>query len=144
MKPPADIHEVLQLDLLEINKRCQTLRQDIAEFGNIVSILPAQMVKLRLMATTCHVMIQAHNLYKQHNGNGHVFIMMSNVGFGIYWAEEEYSAEDKEYFKRRGYLIISPETIVKVVEELSAKVDSGQLVESVWWINLYEPFLGNN
>ena len=141
MRPLTGIHELLQHDLLEISKRCQTLRQDIAYFANIVSILPAEMVKVRLYSMACQIMIQAQNLSEQHHGNGCVFIVMDNMAFVTYWAEEEYSAEDKEDFKRRGYHIVSPETIAEVAEVLSEKVDFGQLAEAVGWINRYEPFL---
>ena len=144
MRPLADIHEVLQHDLLEIKKQCQTLRQEIAEFANILLTSPAEMLKLRLEAMLLQIMIQAHNLSEQHHGKGYVFVMMSDGGLVIRWAEKEYSAEDKEDFKSRGYHIVSPETVAKATEVLSEKVNSGQLAEAVGWINRYEPFLANN
>lgn len=142
--PLDNIHNVLRDDLLGISKQCESLRKDIAQFVSIVSTLPAEMVKLRLMTMTLHIMTQAQNLSKQHPGMGYVFIMAGKVSFGIYWVEKEYSAEDKEDFRRRGYLIVSPEAMAEVAKQLSERVDSGQLTEAVNWLNRYEPFLKND
>jgi len=144
MKLLDDMYQVLHHDLLEINRQCEGLRQDIVEFVTIVSTLPAQMVKLRLTVMTYNIVIQVRNLLKQHHGNGYVFVMMNDTGLGIYWVEKEYSAEDKENFKRHGYLITSPEAMGKVAEQLSEKVDSGELAEAVDWLKRYEPFLRND
>jgi len=138
------IHEVLQHDLLEISKRCQTLQQEITEFANIVSKLPAAMVRLRLKTMARQIMIQAMNLSEQHHGDGYVFVMIGHRVLGIHWAKKEYSAKTKEDLRRQGYLITSAETMEKVAEELSEKVDSGELAEAVDWINRYEPFLENH
>lgn len=142
--PLDNIHNVLRDDLLGISKQCESLRKDIAQFVSIVSTLPAEMVKLRLTTMTYHIMTEAQKLSKQHHGKGYVFIMISNIAFGIHWAEKEYSAEDKEDFRRRGYLIVSPEAMAKAAEQLSEKVDSGQLTEAVIWLNRYELFIIND
>lgn len=142
--PLDNIHNVLRDDLLGISKQCESLWKDIAQFVSIVSTLPAGMVKLRLTTMTYHIMTEAQKLSKQHHGKGYVFIMINNIAFGIHWVEKEYSAEDKEDFRRRGYLIVSPEAMAKVAEQLSEKVDSGQLTEAVIWLNQYELFIIND
>ena len=141
MKPLDEVYEVLHQVLLETNRQWEAMRHDMNEFISIVSKLPAEMVKLRLTAMTFHILTRARSLRKQHNDRGYVFIMMSNIIIGIYWAENEYSAEDKEHFRRRGYLIISPEAMGTVIERFIDQVDSGQLAEAVDWVNRYEPFL---
>jgi len=141
VKPMYDIHEVLRHSLLEINNRCHSLRQDIAAFVNIVSTLPAEMVKVRLSAMVSQIMMQTSRLHNRQNEKGVVFVMMSHMVLSVHWTEKEFSIEAKEDFKRRGYLIISPEGIAKVVEHLSDGIDSGQYAEAVEWINRYEPSL---
>ena len=142
MKPMNGIHEVLRNSLLEINNRCQSLRQDIAAFVNIVSTEPAAMVKIRLSVMSIQITMQASRLHNMHDEKGVVYVMMTNTVLGVYWAEKEFSIEKvKEDLKKKGYLILSLETIAKVFEHLADRIDSGQPTEAVEWINQYEPFL---
>ncbi len=45
------------------------------------------------------------------------------------------------YKAKSGYLTLSSEEIVKVIEYLADGVDSGQCAEAVEWINRYGPIL---
>ncbi|MFC2040682.1 hypothetical protein ACFLTW_05930 [Chloroflexota bacterium] len=135
------IQEVLCHSLLEINNQCQGLRKDIAEFVNNVSILPAAMVNIRLSVMSINISMLISQLYNSHDGKGVVYAMMSDALLRIYWAENEFPIEIKEDSKRKGYLILSPEEIAKMVEQLADGIDSGQFAEAVEWINQYEPSL---
>ncbi len=136
------INEVLRHNLLEINNQCQSLRQDIAEFVNIMSTLPAEMVKTRLSAMSILIEMQTSRLHDRHGEEGVVYFMMTDTLLSAQWAGKEFSIEKaKETLGREGYRILSPEEIVKMVEQLLDKVDSGQFAEAVEWINQYEPFL---
>ena len=141
MKPMYDIHEVLRHSLLEINNRCHSLRQDIAAFVNIVSTLPASMMKVRLSVMSLQITMQTSRLHNGHDEKGVVFVMMTDTLLSIHWTEKELSIKAKEDFKRRGHLILSQEEIAKVVEHLAGGIDSGQCAEAVEWINRYEPSL---
>ncbi len=141
MKSMNGIQEVLCRSLLDINNQCQDLRQDIADFVNIVSTEPAAMMKVRLSLMSLQITMQASSLHNSHEWEGIVFVMMSDTGLSVYWAEKELSIKGKEDLKTRGYLILSPEEIVKKIDYLANRIDSGQLVEAVEWINQYEPFL---
>jgi len=131
------IQEVLHHSLLEINNHCQGLRQELAEFTNSVSTLPAAMVKSRLSAMSLQIKTQ---ILRQEE-KGVVFVMMTDTVLSVQWAEKELSIKDKEDLKMGGYLTLSPEEITKIVEHLADKIDSGQSAEAVEWINRYEPFL---
>ncbi|MFC2004824.1 hypothetical protein ACFLUY_01225 [Chloroflexota bacterium] len=133
--------EVLRRSLLEINNRCQSLRQDIEEFVNSVLTLPAAMIKIRLQTMSIRITMQTSRLHNMHDGKGIVFVIMSNTVLSVQWAENELSIEGKENFKRCGYLTLSLEEISKVVEHLLARIDSEQPIEAVEWINQYEPSL---
>ena len=141
MKPMNGIHEVLRNSLLEINNRCQSLRQDIAAFVNIVSTEPAAMVKIRLSVMSIQITMQASGVHNSHEGKGIVFAMVSDTDLNVHWAEKELSIKSKENLKMRGYLILSPEEIVKMIDHLSDGIDSGQCAEAVEWINRYEASL---
>ncbi len=141
MNSKNSIQEVLYHSLMEINNQCQSLRQDIAEFVNSVSTLPAVMIKTRLSAMSIRIKTQASQLLYSHDWKGIVYVMMSDTLLGIYWAENEFPIENKEDLKRKGYWILSPEEIVKMVEQLLDKVDSGQCAEAVEWINRHETSL---
>ena len=141
MKPMNGIQEILSNSLLEINNRCQSLRQDIAAFVNIVSTEPAAMVKRRLSVMSIQITMKASDLHSSHEWEGIVFVMMSDTGLSVHWAEKELSIKGKENLKMRGYLILSPEEIVKKTVYLSERIDSGQYAEVVEWINRYETSL---
>lgn len=141
MKPMNGIHDVLRNSLLEINNRCQSLRQDIAAFVNIVSTEPAAMVKIRLSVMSIQITMQASGVHNSHDWKGVVFVMMTDTDLSVHWAEKELSVKSKENLKMRGYLILSPEEIVKMIDHLSDGIDSGRCAEAVEWINQYEPFL---
>ena len=141
MKPMHSIYEVLHRSLLEINNRCQGLRQDMAVFVNSVSTSPAAMVKVRLSVMSLQITMQASRLHNSHEEEGIVFIMMSDTRLSVHWSEKELSIKGKENLKMRGYLILSSEEIVKLVEHLSDGIDSGQCAEAVEWINRYETSL---
>jgi len=131
------IQEVLRHSLLEINNQCQSLRQSIAVFVNSVSTLPAAMVKARLSAMSLQIKTQI----LRHEEKGVVFVMMTDTVLSVQWAEKELSIKDKENLKMGGYLTLSAEEIIKIVEHLADGVDSGQFAEAVEWISQYEPFL---
>lgn len=139
MKPLDEVYEVLHQVLLETNRQWEAMRHDMNEFISIVSKLPAAMVKVRLTTIACQIMIQTSFLRKQHGEKGYVFVMVSSIVLGVHWAEKEYSTEDKNWFKSRGSLIVSPETICIVVEHFIDQIDSGQWAKAVEWINRYEP-----
>jgi hypothetical protein len=144
VKPMYGIQEVLRHSLLEINNRCQSLRQDIVAFVNSVSTLPASMVKISLSVMSINIGMQASRLHNRHDGKGGVFVMMTDTVLSVQWAEKELSIEDKENFKMAGYLTLSLEEIATVVKHLAEGVDSGQFAEAVEWINRYEQFLAFN
>jgi len=141
VKPMNGIQEVLRHSLLEINNRCQSLRQDIAEFANIASTSPAAMVKIRLSVMSKQITMQASRLHNSHEGEGIVFAMMSDTDLSVHWTEKELSIKGKENLKMRGYLILSPEEIAKVIEHLAEGVDSGQCAKAVEWLSRYEASL---
>ena len=141
MKPMNGIQEELRHSLLEINNQCQSLRQNIAEFVNNVSTLPAEMVKKRLYTISIRIKMQTSQLHNSHDGKGVVFFMMEDTLLGIHWAENELSIKTQEDLKRKGYRILSPGEVVKMVEHLADGIDSGQFAEAVEWINQYEPSL---
>ena len=141
MKPMNGIQEVFRHSLLEINNHCQSLRQDIAAFVNIASTSPAAMVKIRLSVMSIQITMQASRLHNSHEGEGIVFTMMSDTDLSVHWAEKELSIKGKENLKMRGYLILSPEEIVKVIDYLSEGIASGQPAEAVEWLNRYEASL---
>ncbi len=141
MKPMHSIYEVLHHSLLEINNRCQDLRQDMAVFVNSVSTLPAAMVKVRLSVMSLQTTMQASRLHNSHEEKGVVFVMMSDTGLSVHWSEKELSLKGKENLKMRGYLILSLEEIVKMIDHLSDGIDSGQCAQAVEWINRYETSL---
>ena len=135
------IHEVLSNSLLEISNRYQSLRQYMAEFVNIVSTIPAAMVKVRLSVMSIKITMQASDLHNKHDEKGVLFVMMSDTVLSVHWAEEELSIKAKENLKKDGHLILSLEEIAKVVEHLADMIDSGQCAEAVEWINQYEASL---
>lgn len=137
MNSMNSIQEVLRHSLLEINNQCQSLRQSIAVFVNSVSTLPAAMVKARLSAMSLQIKTQI----LRHEEKGVVFVMMTDTVLSVQWAEKELSIKDKENLKMGGYLTLSAEEIIKIVEHLADGVDSGQFAEAVEWISQYEPFL---
>lgn len=141
MKPMNGIHEVLHHSLREINNQCRSLRQDLAEFVNIASTSPATMMKVRLSLMSLQITMQASSLHNSHEWEGIVFVMMSDTDLNVHWAEKELSIKGKEYLKTRGYLILSPEEIVKMIDCLSGGIDSGQSAEAVEWLNRYESSL---
>jgi len=127
--------------LREIDNQCQDLRQDMAVFVNSVSTSPAAMVKVRLSVMSLQITMQASHLHNSHKEEGIVFVMMSDMGLSVHWSEKELSTKSKENLKMRGYLILSPEEIVKMIDHLSDRIDSGQCAEAVEWINRYETSL---
>lgn len=137
MNSMYDIYEMLCHSLRETDNQYQGLRQDLAEFVNSVSTLPAAMVKARLSAMSLQIKTQ---ILRQEE-KGVVFVMMTDTVLSVQWAEKELSIKDKENLKMGGYLALSPEEIIKIVEHLADRIDSGQPAEAVEWINQYEPFL---
>jgi hypothetical protein len=85
--------------------------------------------------------MQTSSLHNSHEGEGVIFVMMTDMDLSVHWAEKELSVKGKENLKMRGYLILSPEEVVKAIEHLAEKIDSGQLAEAVEWINRYETSL---
>ena len=114
MKPMNGIHEVLHHSLREINNQCRSLRQDLAEFVNIASTSPAAMVKTRLYAMSLQIKTQ---ILRQEE-KGAVFVMMTDTVLSVQWAEKELSIKDKENLKMAGYLTLSPEEIIKIVNKI--------------------------
>ena len=102
------------------------------------------MVKKRLLAIDAQISFRLCSLLIEHDGKGHVYITKSDILLGVHWAEKEYSPEDKDYFRKRGRLILSPKEIIELTNKLSEKVDSGQFAQAVDWINRYEPSVINN
>ena len=137
MNSMYDIYKMLCHSLRETDNQCQGLRQDLAEFANNVSTLPAAMVKIRLSVMS--LQIKAHILRQEEKGV--VFVMMTDTVLSVQWAENELTIESKEICKMDRYLTLSLEEIAKVVEHLADGIDSGQWAEAVEWINRYEPFL---
>jgi len=99
------------------------------------------MVKIRLQVISLKITLHTSRLYNRHDGKGVVFVMMSNTALSVQWEKSELSIEYKENLKKSGYLALSPEEIITVVEELADRIDPGHLAEAVEWINRYEPFL---
>ena len=141
MKPMYGIHEVLRHSLLEINNRCQSLWQDMTKFVHDVSTVPAAMVKIRLSRMSLRITMQTSRLYYRHEGKGVVLVIMTDTELSVHWVEKEFSIEAKEDLKRKGFPLLSPEEILKMIELLSDGVDSEQCAEAVEWINQYEPSL---
>lgn len=135
------MQEELRRSLLEINNQCQDLRQDIAVFVNSVSTLPAAMIKIRLSVMSIQIKEQTSKLHTTHDWKGVVYAMMTDTLLKFYWAEKEFPIKVKEDLKRKGYLVLSTEEIVKMIEHLSDGIDSGQCAEAVEWINRYESSL---
>ena len=135
------MQEELRRSLLEINNQCQDLRKDIAVFVNNVSTLPAAKIKIRLSVMRLQITEQTSKLHITHDWKGVVYAMMTDTLLNFYWAEKEFPIEVKEDLKRKGYLVLSTEEIVKMIDHLSDGIDSGQSAEAVEWINRYETSL---
>ncbi len=141
MNPMDDIYIMLCQSLLEIDNQCQDLRKDIAVFVHIASTLPAAIVNIRLSVMSIQITMQASRLLNSHDVEGAIFVMMSDTVLSIQWIEKELLIESKGDYKISGYLTLSLEQIVKMIEHLADGIDSGQPAEAVEWINRYEPSL---
>ncbi len=144
MKKLDDICEVLRHNLLEISSQCENLRQSIEDFATTVLTSPATMVKIRLGVITVQILRRVCSLLIEHNGKGYVFLMKSDALLSVRWAEKEFPLKDKDGFRKRGHLILSPKEITELTNKLAEKVDSGQFAQAVDWINRYEPSFTNN
>ncbi len=67
-----------------------------------------------------------------------MYIMKGDIRLEVCWAGKEFSPEGKEAWRNLGRLILSPEELTELTNQLLEKVDSGQLAEAIDWINRYE------
>ena len=141
MKAVTDACEALDQDLWEASEQCEAVRHEINDFCTYVSSLPLAMVKLRLKAIAYQIMVCAWSLREHHDSEGLVFVMMTQTALGVHWSATKYSNEDKEWFKARGSLIVSPEAVSEVTDQLVEQLESGQWTGAVDWINRYESSL---
>lgn len=137
MNSLGDACQVLHQELSAARAQCEAIRYELNYFAAYASNSPLAIVKIRLTLITLQIMTWTASLYAHHGGKGHVFVMVSANVLGVYWVEEEYSAEVKNRFKDRGWLIVSPEEVELEVDQFINQVESGQWADAVHWLNQY-------
>ena len=77
MSSLLDSCEVLGQNLVEANRQCKNMKDELDQFTAIVSTLPLAMVKLRLTTIACQIAAQAFTLRAKHDGKGFAYVMAS-------------------------------------------------------------------
>ena len=104
----------------------------------------AERLKIRLMGIGNEIIRSEESLYMQHGSKGHVFLFMgANGGLSMHWVENEDIVADRYGFRYAGLTVVSINEVANIIVDLLEKVDLGNCVEVVVWINKYgcQPFL---
>ena len=144
MSSLVDSCEVLGQNLIEANRQCKDMKDELDQFTAIVSTVPPAMMKLRLTTIACQIVAQAFTLRTKHDGKGFVYVMAGRNALDVHWSQHEYSNKDKEWFESRGFLIAPPEAIDLIAKQFIEQLDSGEWMETVNWLNQYGTGLISN
>ena len=138
MKTLDGMCRALQQALSETSRQGKAILERVDKFTTNISVFPLTMVQLRLQLIAGQIMVWALSLYVHHDNKGVVFVIRMETGMGVYWSETEYSDEDKDWFKARGSLIVSPEGVNEEIDQLIDGLESGHWSKALDWIHRYE------
>ena len=140
MKMLADACQELTQTLFHVSERCQVFRHTLEEFNAIMSSVPLATIGNQLQRIIRQIRQWTELLYSRNSGKGLVYVKMSKTDAAIYW-EEKYSAQDKEWWKARGAMVLSPDQVITLTEALINKLKAGDMAGAVFWIHYWESCL---
>ncbi len=117
---------------------CRSLPSEIEKYTAVVSSLPREMVKLRLVTVQGMIKACENALQAEHENKGYIIVQVSHSMLSIYWSELDLVKGKKESISTEESVFVAPEVVLKKVEELISQVDSGELVPAIKWVNRYE------
>lgn len=125
--------------LLEVAvEACRSLPAEIETYAAMVSSLPKEMVKLRLIAVEGLIKAGQNALRVQHDNKGFIFIQASQNLLTLRWSELDILQGKKEKASSGQSVFIMPGVVLDKIEELISQVDSGELLPAVNWLGRHE------
>ena len=117
---------------------CRSLPAEIETHVAMVSSLPKEMVKLRLIAVEGLIKAGQNALRVQHDNKGFIFVQASQNLLALRWSELDILKGKKKSTSSGESIFYIPEVILKKIEELIDQVDSSELTPAVQWLNRYK------
>jgi hypothetical protein len=116
----------------------RSLPVEIETYAAMLSSLPKEMVKLRLIVVEGLIKAYENALRVQHDGKGYIIFQDGNNMLSIYWLELDILQGKKEKASSGQSVFITPGVVLNKIEELISQVDSGELLPAVNWLGRHE------
>jgi len=140
MKMLADACAELNQTLIQVSQRCQATHHTLEEFSAAMSAVPLALLGEQLRRIISQIRQWTELLYSRNSGKGFVYVKMTKTEPTVIW-EEKHSAQDKEWWKARGAMVLSPDQVITLTEALINQFKPDHMADAVFWIHYWESCL---